>query len=150
MSDILFVGASGINFFFEKISIFENQDNNVISPIIKNLLKKVNEIDLILIKLKLQEELHWNDERINNAITEYYKLLIMIKLKVKIVTTNDINIIWSMHSNTKQYNDDCNNFFGYYLHYENNTINNNNNNDEIQQNMLKMYKLYFCQNLIFK
>ena len=135
MSNILLFGSSGIDLFFEKFSVFSNQDNELISPIIKNLLKEVNKIDLTLIKLKIQEELHWNDTRINNAIAEYYKMLIMMKLKVKIITTNDINEIWMKHVNTKQYIDDCYYFFGYYLDYEDATIN---NDIEIKQNMINM------------
>lgn len=143
MSDILFVGASGINFFFEKMSIFEN---NEMSQIIKNLLNKLDKIDLGLIKLKVQKELQWDEQRINNAISEYFKILIMIKLKVKIIATNDINEIWKNHFITKQYIDDCYYFFGDYLEYEDMTIN---DNEEIKKNMIIMYKKYFCQDFVF-
>lgn len=146
MSNILFVGVSGIDLFFKKMSIFENQKNNEMSPFVNNLLKNFDKIDFSLIKFKVQEELHWSDERIDNAISEYCKILIMIKLKVKIITTNDIDEIWKNHLITKQYIDDCYYFFGDYLDYADMTIN---NNAEIKQNMINMYKKYFCQDFVF-
>ena len=92
------------------------------------------------------ENLSDKHERIDNDISEYCKILIMIKLKVKIITTNDIDEIWKNHLITKQYIDDCYYFFGDYLDYADMTIN---NNAEIKQNMINMYKKYFCQDFVF-
>jgi hypothetical protein len=136
----ILLSSSGIDLFFEKMSIFENK-TPVISPIIQNLLNDTNKIDLTLIKQKIKEELQWSEQRINNSISEYYKILIMIKLKVNVITTNDIDEIWKRHFITKQYIDDCYYFFGHFVDYKDMTI----HNEEIQNNMINTYKKFFCQ-----
>mgnify|MGYP001626468014 CR=1 FL=1 len=86
-------------------------------------MKHINELDLepIIVKLVDQEEgLGWTVEYALNVEREYRKFLMLCKMfpKEHIVPSSPVDDFWHFHIlDTRKYELDCNNFFGYFLHH---------------------------------
>ena len=128
----------------------ENTSIVYIEPIVNFLLLQVGNIDLSLVKARTMRVLKWDEDRAVSAIQEYKKMLVMAKLGVHVVPGKDIDEIWHSHILfTKKYQDDCNDFFGYYLNHKPSDGSSEEDNMKRKlsyEKMLIMYKQYFCQN----
>lgn len=91
--------------------------------IVKDLLEKVNSIDMSAIAYKLahqDETRNWNEFKIKDQIDLYRKFLVLtaVKADVQIVPTKEIDRVWHCHIlDTIKYTADCMYIFGHYVHH---------------------------------
>lgn len=63
----------------------------------------------------------WSKERLECAKEEYLRYLTICKLHpgIGLTPSHDVDEVWHRHIlNTKQYAEDCQKYFGYFLHHE--------------------------------
>lgn len=120
-----------------------------IDPNVLHLLQQSEKIDLTLVRARTVRVLKWDDYRADSAVKEYRKMLVMAKLGIHVVPGKDIDEIWHSHILfTKKYIDDCQDFFGYYLHHkpaDGSSPEDNEKRKLSHMNMMIMYKIFFCQ-----
>jgi hypothetical protein len=86
----------------------------------------------------------WSEARIDEAVLEYQRFLALNRAfpDEPIGINEDGDEIWHMHIiNTRMYMDDCQKFFGYYLHHT--PIATDAENAEAQQNSNRLYQREF-------
>lgn len=77
---------------------------------------RISTIDFSEIAFRLRKEKKWNEQRINTAILEYKKFLERAHKDSSISPSFDVDEVWHAHIlHTKQYRDDCQRIFGYFL-----------------------------------
>jgi hypothetical protein len=63
----------------------------------------------------------WSVDRLANAELEYRRYLLLCRTYVgsRVSPSHDVDQVWHAHIlHTQQYANDCNRFFGYFLHHE--------------------------------
>lgn len=81
-------------------------------------IKKLDKLDLSFIKQRLKYFHKWSDEKIEEY-EYYYKIFLLLKDKYWLFRPNDdVDEYWHEHIlYTKKYAEDCDNFFGKFLHH---------------------------------
>ena len=100
-----------------------NQVMNTIQPVAKTNLRNLQvtlpHFDLSLVIDRVaQDHPDWPVERLATAELEYRRYLALSKIESEtaLIPTLDADEVWHAHIlHTKQYRDDCNSFFGYFL-----------------------------------
>jgi hypothetical protein len=67
-----------------------------------------------------KEYYYWTPERFESAVLEYRKFLHLCKHnpEARLIPGRDVDTIWHRHMlNSRQYMEDCDRYFGYYLHH---------------------------------
>lgn len=62
----------------------------------------------------------WEGQRIESAVAEYKKFCALCKYhpETSIIPGRDVDTLWHRHIlNTEKYADDCQSYFGYFLHH---------------------------------
>lgn len=83
----------------------------------------LQQLDLSRVIAKMREGAArtWSPERLNNAETEYRRMLAMKASypDVALVPSEDVDEVWHTHIlHTRQYAGDCQLLFGHFLHHE--------------------------------
>jgi hypothetical protein len=77
-------------------------------------------IDLKLIKYRLEKKLEWSPEMTDEAIFEYKRFLYLVLKfpKARLVPSKIIDEVWHAHIlHTKMYAEHCQEIYGYFLHH---------------------------------
>ena len=77
-------------------------------------------VEQILLDEKKAGKSTLTEERVNDCVRKYRNYLALAKMYrgVPLMPCHDIDLVWHQHVlNTRQYAEDCQDYFGYFLHH---------------------------------
>ncbi len=85
----------------------------------QHLFQKIQGLDLSEIEKYLMVKKGWSELKTKNAIQGYHQYLYLVEKVGNISPPQEIDDVWHRHIlHTKQYEIDCRNIFGRFIHHE--------------------------------